>query len=667
MQTIAHQLTAWPRVLASMFDAGSAPTYARPGLKLGQHPARAEERSPLELGYRWLDQLRRPVSLATFDALYCEAEDHAVALAALNSAEVRRRARSAQDAPMPERIALLSEVSHRALDLRPHKVQLFAAWALMHGRMTEMATGEGKTLTAALAAAAIAASGTPVHIITINDYLVQRDARDMMPLFQWFGVSVGAVTSSAQDEERRAAHAARVVYCTNKQLVFDYLRDRQLPTRGRLSRDLGELLDVSQQEPMVQGLCFAIIDEADSVLIDEARTPLVLARERARDRVAGTQASVAMSVAAVLHEGADFLIDDEIDHVRITEDGAEAVVTLTRNLGGVWDMPRYREAMISQALYARHLLLRDRHYIVRDGELLLIDESTGRVLTDRKLQHGLHSMLEIKEGCEPKPETEVIAALSFQRFFPRFHHLAAMTGTGWEVRREIARLFGMTTVRVPPNRPSRVEHLGTDVVADVLAISGRCAAIARECRGNGQPLLIGTRSLELSERISRELVRENIDHELLNARQDASEARIVARAGAPGSVTVATNMAGRGTDIPVSSAAAENGGLLVLSVELNDSLRVDRQLFGRTARQGRPGSVRCLWSLDDPLFDGSGSQALRAWLAPRLHTAYGQWLSRALIRLRKWQIERMHGRQRKALQKQQDTQDRLLAFSGNGD
>ncbi len=483
-----------------------------------------------------------------------------------------------------------------------HDEQYFCAWLLLNGALAEMATGEGKSVTAAVAAVIAALAGAPVHVITTNDYLVERDARRMQPLFDRFGLSSGFASAGRSEEERRDAYGRGICYVSNKQLVFDYLRDRQHlgPRPSSISAQMRDLCEANPARSMLRGLCFAIVDEADSVLIDDAITPLILSREVRREQEGG-QSIAAISLARRLHPHVHFQVDARARRVSLTEQGEHELAALVSGLDGVWRNRRYRLELVRQALSAIHLFQRDRDYLVRDGRIVLIDQSTGRVMADRKLQHGLHQMVETKEKCAISGRAETISSLSFQSFFRRYRFLCGMTGTASEAAAELRRVYGLCVVKVPTHHRSARIAGRPRFATDEKTHRALLLAEVRGCIDAGRPVLVGTRSLAESERISACLTSASVPHRVLNARQDEEEAAIVARAGERGAVTIATNMAGRGTDIPLGAGVREIGGLHVVVAELNDNRRVDRQLVGRGARQGDPGSFAYVVSMSDEL------------------------------------------------------------------
>jgi len=520
------------------------------------------------------------------------------------------RARLRRDGFAPELVgecfALIREAASRCIGKRHYMSQLLAGWALLQGRLIEMETGEGKTFAATLPACAAALAGYPVHVVTVNDYLAERDATEMGPLYRFLGLSVGVVVQGMPKAARREAYARSVTYCTNKELAFDYLRDRVALARrsSRLHLALERLRgDAARDDDLVlRGLHFGIVDEADSVFIDEARTPLILS---ASTQAAGEQEQCqrALAFAGELVAGQDYTVDLAERSVTLAQRGKAKLTERAMDLQGLWASARAREELVTQALSARILFRRDQHYVVSEGKVQIVDESTGRVMPDRSWEHGLHQLIEAKEGCAPTERRETLARLTYQRLFRRYLRLAGMTGTAKEVAREIAAVYRLDVVRVPLHRPSRRSYGAPrncatlaekwNAVADSVE---RMALIAR------RPVLIGTRSVKASEQLSAVLARRGIEHALLNAKQDKAEAEVIALAGQPGRVTVATNMAGRGTDIRLGPGVAESGGLHVILTEYHESRRIDRQLFGRGGRQGDPGSCEAIVSLEDETF-----------------------------------------------------------------
>lgn len=548
-----------------------------------------------------------------------------------------------------------------------HHEQYFCAWSLLHGMLAEMATGEGKSITAALASIVAALAGAPVHVITTNDYLVERDATSMRELFDRFGLSSSYALAAHGDDERRDAYSHDICYVSNKQLVFDYLRDRQqLGNRpSSISGRTQGLFQVKVPEPLLRGLCFAIVDEADSVLIDDAITPLILSREAQGEQVFA-QSLTAISLARRLEIGVDFNVDSRARRITVTEQGETKLSTLASSLNGTWKNRRFRLELIRQALSAIHLFHRDKDYLLRDNAVVLVDQSTGRVMPDRKLQHGLHQMVEMKEKCALTGLAETLSSLSFQTFFQRYKHLCGMTGTAKEAVAELTRVYQLGVVTVPQHRPSArtcetARFAATD--DDHLTL---LLATVQQSVDLGQPVLVGTRSVAASERIGSYLSSRQLRVQILNARQDETEAQLVARAGDVGAVTIATNIAGRGTDIPLNDEVKALGGLKVVVAELNDSQRVDRQLIGRGARQGDPGAYVYVISLSDEMLQRYAPKVILSFLKSKASRILPLW-HRLCFSLCRY-VQAKHEDRQEKLRKQVSLADvelqKRLSFTG---
>jgi len=559
--------------------------------------------------------------------------------------------------------ALVREAAARTIGQRHFDVQLIGGWAMLNGMLAEMETGEGKTITATLAAATAALAGRAVHIVTVNDYLAERDADWMGPVYRAMGISVGCVKHGMDPDSRRAAYRCDVTYCSNKEIAFDYLRDRMV--LGGKPRAITMKLDAlsgegAAQRLLLRGVQFAIVDEADSVLVDEARTPLILSAQ-AKQSQEETLHAQALRLARQLGEY-DYVIRD--NGVEITDRGLDRLDELCQLLTGVWRGPRRREQLIRQALSALHLFRRDKHYLVREGKVVIIDENTGRLMPDRSWEQGLHQLIEIKEGCEVTGRRETLARISYQRFFRRYVHLCGMTGTATEVAAELWAIYRLRVARIPTNKPvHRVRY--PDRIYGRTELKWRAVVESiRKQREAGRPVLVGTRSVAASEALARELDAAQIPFRLLNARQDREEAEIVALAGNPGCVTVATNMAGRGTDIKLAPGIAELGGLHVITTELNDSARIDRQLFGRCARQGDPGSCEAVLAVEEDLI---ASFAPLAAARLRRFNNVPKALGRPVFAAAQWRAERAHSRARRDLVDLDEYLGDILAFSGGGE
>jgi preprotein translocase subunit SecA len=568
-------------------------------------------------------------------------------------------------------LAAAVDAAWRSLGMAAYDTQLHAALVMLDNRLAEMATGEGKTLAAALTAAVGALAGMPVHVLTANDYLVERDATNLAPFYARLGLRVDFVTSEMSEARRRMSYAAPVCYVTARELVFDYLRDgqRRGHARGDLQRRVAALGGGETVQPLLRGLCMAVVDEADSLLIDEAMMPLILSRQ-VRDSGARAFFWQAWSLAGELVVGVEFKVDAPAMQVRLTDAGRARLAGRVAALGWRWRSARLREEVVALALAARHLYRRDVHYLVRDGQVEIIDEITGRAAPGRVWSRGLHGLVELKEGCRPSPATETLAQITFQRFFPRYHRLAGMSGTLREARGELREVYGLDVVCIPSRLPTSRKSFPSRLYGARHALWDAVARRVAEIRQTGRPVLVGTSSVAESESLSASLAAAGVAHTVLNARFDAEEAAIVARAGEPGQVTVATNMAGRGTDIPLAAGVAAVGGLHVMCCQFNASRRIDRQLEGRCARQGDPGSVETWISLDVarvaevPLL---GLLARRYGMTPDGAVKVGPHLLRALLG---WYQRRQAGQERRArwalLQADREW-ERGLSFGGSGE
>ncbi|UCC55299.1 MAG: preprotein translocase subunit SecA [Gammaproteobacteria bacterium] len=655
----------------------------RPGHQLGAYPERGSENKG------WFDALSAQLGgyLATrlqrknrnLQAFVEDVERAGTALSELSEADFLRRIDALRKVLRRDGLAsrhlamafaIVREASARVLGMRHYAVQVMAGRVLLDGMLAEMETGEGKTLMATLPASVAAMAGIPVHVITVNDYLVVRDAEQMSPLYHYLGLTVGTVGEQTQETERRAAYAADITYCTNKTLVFDYLRDRLhlKDVQGTVSLRTEPLYakQTRLDNVLMRGLCFCIVDEADSVLIDEAGTPLILSQGGQVSEKDVLLYRQAVQLARSLTPGEDFVVDEKLRQVRLTAAGKERAVTAGEELGGQWQMRTRCEELVGQALSACHLFRRDREYLVNDGKVSIIDDFTGRVMADRKWERGLHQMIEVKEGCEISPPNEVLARISYQKFFRRYLHLSGMTGTARETAAELSAVYGLKVVKIPTHRESLLQRQADRLYPTQEAKWRRVVARVIELHKQQRPVLVGTRSVADSETLSRMLGRVGLPHQVLNARQDKDEAELVAQAGHPGAIMIATNMAGRGTDIPLAPGVRENGGLHVIAAERNSARRIDRQLFGRSGRQGAPGSYESILALDDRIVSEHIPQFLR-----RLAERYARdphplprWLGTLVLAYCQRQSESQQRRQRKVLERMDEYLGKMLAFTG---
>lgn len=637
MSTLPFELRPWERTAPALDRR-----WPRPGPLWGTRPERsAGDRAPPTRpwagpGAAWIAAWRAHHMARRVEAAL---EHGTVALPVGADGE---RGEAAQARALAE----AAQAAASVLGLRPRRTQLMAAAALLDHCVVEMATGEGKTLATALAAAVAARFGTPVHVITANDYLAARDAERLQAFFAALGLRVAYVPPQADDEQARAAYAAPVVYATAKTLAFDHLRD------GHGAR-----------RPVMRGLCLALVDEADSVLLDEADVPLILAQARPQ---AARRAWLwqALALARQLDGTHEVRLDDEARQARLSPQGEARVAELAQGLGGPWRQARWRREVMATALTGLQALRRDRDYLVRDGRIDLLDAVTGRVAEGRAWSRGLHTVVELKEGVTLTPEQETLAQTSFARFFQRYWRLGGLSGTVWEARRELREVFGTPVLRVPRHRPSACITNGPRVFADEAALDAAVVARTLELQARGRPVLIGTDEVADSERLGAALRAAGLNPAVLNARQDAEEAAIVARAGCAGAVTVATRMAGRGTDIVLDDVARAAGGLHVIACQHNPSARLDRQLWGRAARHGDPGSVQA-WHLAQKCSTGAPGAAdkLKSWNKSRSPVgarAWPQWAARLSLRL----MQHLESRRRRVLRQSLLAQD--LAWESSG-
>ena len=569
-----------------------------------------------------------------------------------------------------ESFALIREASRRELGHEHFPVQLMGGLVMLGGGIAEMATGEGKTITALLPAITAALAGIPTHVFTVNDYLAERDLTKLAPVYRLFGLTTGLIVEGKEQPERQAAYLADVVYGTNKEIAFDYLRDRAAlgRTRGLARRRVAELLGYTGQPLTMRGLHFAVVDEADSIFIDEARTPLILSAEVPADDD-GLYLS-ALELAGRLEEGAHFKLKEGERAVELTERGRAEVADLAAGLPQrMWRIRQAREQLATQALSATRLFLRDRDYVVQGGKVQIVDESTGRTMADRSWEGGLHQLVEVKEQVEQTGTRTTLARITYQRFFRRYRRLSGMSGTVREVAGELWADFGLRVTPVPTNRPCVRVLRGHLMVKDQAAKWAAVAATVAKVRAEEaeRPILVGTRSVADSESVAAALAAIGVPHRVLNARQDGEEAEIIAAAGQRGAVTVATNMAGRGTDIELSAAARAAGGLHVILTAFHETQRIDRQLYGRAGRQGDPGSAEAISALDDELYRHFAAGAAkmlggsaREW---PLHGGLAEWL-------RKWAqsvAERRHAAMRRQTELSEEQLRKAMAFSGSAD
>ncbi|WP_420062932.1 preprotein translocase subunit SecA [Leuconostoc lactis] len=498
------------------------------------------------------------------------------------------------DEILPEAFAVAREGAKRVLGLYPFRVQIMGAAVLHGGNLAEMRTGEGKTLTATMAVYLNALSGRGVHVVTVNDYLSARDAEQMGQLYNWLGLTVGVNVGDAPADEKRAAYNADITYSTNFNIGFDYLRDN--------------MVHRADERVMQRGLNFALIDEADSILIDTARTPLIISGPGSG--VSQLYARADRFVKTLVRDE-DYKIDEEAKTTMMTDEGihkAEVFFNLD-NLYAAGDTALTHH--IDQALRANFNYINDKDYVVQDGEVKLIDQSTGRISEGTRLSDGLHQAIEAKEGVEIQEENKSMAQITYQNLFRMYKKLSGMTGTAKTEEEELREIYNMEVITIPTNRPVKRVDYPDLLYPSMRAKYNAVVKLIQELHAKGQPILIGTGSVESSELLSKILMAQNVPHNVLNAKNNAKEAEIIANAGQRGAVTVATNMAGRGTDIKLGPGVSELGGLAVIATERHESRRIDNQLRGRAGRQGDEGFSQFFLSLEDDLMIRFGAERIR--------------------------------------------------------
>ncbi|MBN2024553.1 MAG: preprotein translocase subunit SecA [Pirellulales bacterium] len=587
-------------------------------------------------------------------------------LVALSDHELRKRSLSVRyqarsGVPLakllPEGFALVREAGRRTLNMRHFDVQVLGGIAMFNRSIVEMRTGEGKTLTATLPMYLYALTGKGAHLATVNDYLARRDAEWMRPIYEALGLSVGVIETQMPQPQRRKSYACDITYGTAKEFGFDFLRDRLLLRRIREGQNdlLGGMLGQggrgAGEKPVQREPFFCLVDEADSILIDEARTPLIIsALPTEEEKLAVECYEWSAQIVSEFVEDEDYEYDHDKRKAELTRAGRHKARTLPKPAAmdavGMVNIYQYLE----QAIMVAREYTYERQYVVRDGEVVIVDEFTGRLGEGRKWRDGIHQAVEAKQGVKVTVATGQAARITVQDFFLRYERLAGMTGTARSSRREMAKIYRCHVIPVPTNRPVIRQHLPTRVFPNT---SARWEAVAEEVaqmHQQGRPVLIGTRSIDKSELLSRMLTRLGIEHRVLNANRIAEEADIVALAGGRGKVTVSTNMAGRGTDIKLGEGVFDLGGLHVICTEMHDSARIDQQLIGRCGRQGDPGTYRQYLSLDDDLLEsGLGPKKARKYKAigesangPLDHYA-------RVFRRAQRKVERRHFRDRKQL------------------
>ncbi|MDN6710823.1 MAG: preprotein translocase subunit SecA, partial [Tetragenococcus halophilus] len=497
---------------------------------------------------------------------------------------------------LTEAFAVVREAAKRVLGLYPFRVQLMGAIVLHEGNISEMRTGEGKTLTATMPVYLNALSQKGVHVVTVNDYLASRDSTEMGELYNFLGLTVGLNVNSKTTEEKRAAYYSDITYSTNSEIGFDYLRDNMV---------------VYPKQMVQRPLNYAIVDEVDSILIDEARTPLIISGQAEKSTALYLRTD---NFVKRLKEEDDYKIDVQSKTISLTEDGIEKA---EENFG-LENLYNIENAALThyldQALRANYIMIRDNDYVVQDGKVMIVDQFTGRIMEGRRYSDGLHQAIEAKEGVDIEDETKTMASITFQNFFRMYNKLAGMTGTAKTEEEEFREIYNMEVIQIPTNE-AVIREDRSDLLYPTL--NSKFKAVTQDIKERyrkGQPVLVGTVAVETSELLSNMLDKENVPHEVLNAKNHFKEAEIILNAGQKGAVTIATNMAGRGTDIKLGPGVAEVGGLAVIGTERHESRRIDNQLRGRSGRQGDPGISQFYLSLEDDLMKRFGSERIKVFL-----------------------------------------------------
>ncbi len=571
---------------------------------------------------------------------------------------------------MPEAYGLVREASRRVIGQQHYLVQIVGGIGLFEGGLAEMQTGEGKTLTATLPAFLRALPGRGCHVVTVNDYLAKRDCDHMGPVYEKLGLSVGCVVSASEPDERRRAYWKDITYATSREIGFDFLRDR-LKVGAKLDEThrphLFQTEGMSDDGPVQRGHHFALVDEADSVLIDDAVTPLIIGLERESTPAIEALLNWSRDLVPQLIAATDFLFDPGKRTVELTNAGTRKVVLASKPpLLNSFDSEKLY-THVEQAIRARYAYERGRDYVItKEEEIAIVDEGTGRVLDGRKWQAGLHQAIEAKESVPITAETGEAARITVQTFFRRYENIAGMTGTGIQAAREFQGTYGLGVTTIPTHRPCIREGLPPRIFVDHDAKRKALVPEIVRLHQAGRAVLIGTPSVEASEILGKDLRARDIDCQILNALFHEAEAEIVSQAGQPGRITIATNMAGRGTDILLHDEVRKNGGLHVIATEMHTNRRIDRQLVGRSARQGDPGSYQFWLSLEDELFRYLKTEKLERLRAKAVPDAEGELPQGWIRTFRHTQrvIENHERKQRKQLLKQERTREKMCKAMG---
>jgi preprotein translocase subunit SecA len=572
----------------------------------------------------------------------------------------RRKVRLGQEGePVLRAVGFICDAARRSVNIRPFVEQVMGAM-LIQGFAIQMQTGEGKTLTAAISAVLKCWKGFPCHVVTSNDYLAKRDAELMAPLYGRCGLSTGYVIAGMEPHERRAAYNRDIVYSTSKELLADYLRD--MIANDYRPYDEGAPIRKASQKRVMRGLHAAIVDEADSVLADEATVPLIIS-VAGKNRLLKEAVMTALALSRTLNEGEDYAIDYSRRDITVTPQGKARIEEVLKDFPAIWSSYERSEYLIKQVLVAQHYYHRDVQYVIDDGKIIIVDEKTGRMMDGRKWCGGLHQAVEAKENVEITDVTESHIQMSFQMFFRLYKNLSGMSGTLQNIEKELWSIYELTTVKIPTHVPKQLIIFPEKLS---LTVEQKWDAVIHETSyqiSQGRAVLVGTRSIRDSEALHLRLNKLGIESTVLNALRHEQEAQIVAQAGKKNVVTIATNMAGRGTDILVAKEVQEAGGLQVVATERHESRRVDMQLFGRTARQGQPGGAHMMLSLEDEVMQNYSPAWLKRWLHGVLHTGIGRNMIVLLYVYFQRCAERTRSKVRKRILEQDLALSKVMSFT----
>jgi len=569
-------------------------------------------------------------------------------------------------ADVNDALSLAVEAMHRTVGKRPYTVQVMGAIAMFEKYAIEMATGEGKTLTAGLSAVLFAWNGKPCHVVTANDYLAERDAQLLAPFYAYCGLRVGVIAAEMDRDERRCNYRCAITYATSTSLLADYLRDQMQvdfefeSTREKI-RSLGQKATPCKR--VMRGLHTAVVDEADSLLVDDAITPLIISIP---EKDAGFQQAtlVAMQLACLMQEKRHYTVDHDAKAVEFTDEGSDWLEERLSGFPEEW-RPAYRSMyLVNLALVARSLYIYNKQYVILDGKIVIVDEKTGRLMNQRSWSHGLHQAIEAKEGLSLTDPTKISIKMSFQSFFRLYTNLCGMSGTFEKIERELWQIYGLPVVRIPTRLKKQHQYFPDQIHANKRLQEDHIIEKIQKMQQQGRPVLVGVRSVRESQILSDRLQSCGIKSQVLNALNHKREADIIARAGRQGCVTVATNMAGRGTDILLSEAVIQLGGLHVIATERHESRRVDLQLYGRASRQGQPGSSIAILSLEDQIMSVFLPRFLHRFLVHTFHYGIGRALGLCFYRIIQYRMEKKLSTSRIRLLIYELKLNKIMSFAG---